>query len=196
MCVSDSLQPCGLQPTRLFCPWDSPGRNTGVGCHALLQGIFPTPGLNPHLLHCRWILCSLSHLGNPRGAIDPCRNVNYVKPLHFLTLQEFLNILSNILKMNAAAAGKLLQSCPTLCHPIDGSLPGSAIYGDSPWDSPSKSTGVDYHCLLQCMKLKSKSEVAQSCPTLRDPMNYSLPGSSIHGTDLRANNFQKQNYKY
>ena len=50
-----------------------------------------------------------------------------------------------------------------------------------PWDSPSKNTGVDCHFLLQCMKVKSESEVAQSCPTLSDPMDYSLPGSSIHG---------------
>ena len=44
---------------------DSPGKNTGVGCHALLQGIFPTQGSNPGLLHCRWILYHLSHQGNP-----------------------------------------------------------------------------------------------------------------------------------
>ena len=50
-----------------------------------------------------------------------------------------------------------------------------------PWDSPGKNTGVGCHFLLQCMKLKSESEVAQSCPTLRDPMDCSLPGSSIHG---------------
>ena len=57
--VSDSLRPHGLQAARLLCPWDSPGKNTGVGCHALLQGIFPTQGLNPHLLgflHYRQIL--------------------------------------------------------------------------------------------------------------------------------------------
>ena len=45
---------------------DSPGKNTGVGCHALLQGIFPTQGSNPGLLHCRWILSQLSHQGSPR----------------------------------------------------------------------------------------------------------------------------------
>ena len=50
-----------------------------------------------------------------------------------------------------------------------------------PWDSPGKNTGVGCHFLLQCMKVKSKSEVAQSCLTLRDPMDWSLPGSSIHG---------------
>ena len=50
-----------------------------------------------------------------------------------------------------------------------------------PWDSPGKNTGVGCHFLLQCMKVKSESEVAQLCPTLRDPMDCSLPGSSIHG---------------
>ena len=51
----------------------------------------------------------------------------------------------------------------------------------SPWDSPGKNTGVGCHFLLQCMKVKSEREVAQSCPTLSDPMDWSLPGSSIHG---------------
>ena len=50
-----------------------------------------------------------------------------------------------------------------------------------PWDSPGKNTGVGCHFLLQCMKVKSESEVAQSCPTLSDPMHCSPPGSSIHG---------------
>ena len=50
-----------------------------------------------------------------------------------------------------------------------------------PWDSPGKNTGVGCHFLLQCMKVKSESEVAQSCTTLSDPMDHSLPGSSVHG---------------
>ena len=50
-----------------------------------------------------------------------------------------------------------------------------------PWDSPGKNIGVGCHFLLQCMKVKSESEVAQSCPTLCDPMEGSLPDSSIHG---------------
>ena len=50
-----------------------------------------------------------------------------------------------------------------------------------PWDSLGKNTGVGCHFLLQCMKVKSESEVAQSCPTLSDPKDYSLPGSSVHG---------------
>ena len=50
-----------------------------------------------------------------------------------------------------------------------------------PWDSPGKNTGVGCHFLLQCVKVKSEREVAQSCPTLSDPMDCSLPCSSIHG---------------
>ena len=50
-----------------------------------------------------------------------------------------------------------------------------------PWDSPGKNTGVGCHFLLQCMKVKSEREVTQSCLTLRDPMDCSLPGSSVHG---------------
>ena len=50
-----------------------------------------------------------------------------------------------------------------------------------PQDSPGKNTGVGCHFLLQCMKVKSESEVAQSCPTLSDPMDCNLPGSSVHG---------------
>ena len=50
-----------------------------------------------------------------------------------------------------------------------------------PWDSPGKNNGVGCHCLLQCMKVKSESEVAQSCPTLSNPMDCNIPGSSIHG---------------
>ena len=76
----------------------------------------------------------------------------------------------------AAAAAKSLQSCPTVrphrWQPTR--LP-------RPWDSPGNNTGVGCHFLLQCMKVKSESEVAQSCPTLSDPMDCSLPGSSIHG---------------
>ena len=53
-----------IDPTRLLCPWDFPGKNTGMGCHFLLQRIFPTQGLNPGLLHCRQILYHLSHHGS------------------------------------------------------------------------------------------------------------------------------------
>ena len=62
--MSDSLQPHGLKPTGLLHPWDFPGKNTGVGCHFLLQGNFLTQGWNPGLLHCRQTLYHLSHEGS------------------------------------------------------------------------------------------------------------------------------------
>ena len=82
----------------------------------------------------------------------------------------------------AAAAAKSLQSCPTL-RPHRGQptrLP-------HPWDSPGKNTGVGCHFFLQCMKVKSESEVLQLCLTLSDSMDCSLPGSSVHG-------FSRQEY--
>ena len=59
--MSYSLWPHWLEPTRLLCPWHSPGKNTGVGSHFLLQGIFPTQGSNPGFPHCEYILYHLSH---------------------------------------------------------------------------------------------------------------------------------------
>ena len=58
------MRPHGLQSTRPLCPWDSPGKNTGVSCHFLLQGIFPTQESNPGLLHCKQVLCQLNYKGN------------------------------------------------------------------------------------------------------------------------------------
>ena len=68
--MSDSLQPCGLQSTRLIHPWDPPGKNTGVGCHFLLQRVFLTQGLNLcllHLLHQQADTLPLSHLGSSQN---------------------------------------------------------------------------------------------------------------------------------
>ena len=59
--VSSSLRPHRLQPTRLLCLWDFPGNSTGVDCHFFLQGIFPTQGSNPGILHCRQMLYCLSY---------------------------------------------------------------------------------------------------------------------------------------
>ena len=140
--VSDFLRPHGLYPARLLCPWDFPGKDTGVGCHVLLQGIFPARVSCISCLGC-WI--------------------------HHCTTWEAPTRYT-------AAAAKSLQSCPTLCDPIDSSPPGSPIPGIL-----QARTGVGCHFLLQCMKVKSEREVAQLCPTLCDPMDGSLPGSSIHG---------------
>ena len=98
--VANLLQPHELQPAKLLSPWNSQGKNTGVGSHSLLQGIFLTQGSNCHLLHCRQIHYHLSHQGS--------------SSTHYAA---------------AAAAAKSLQLCPTLCDPIDGSPPGSPVPG-------------------------------------------------------------------
>ena len=88
--MSDSLQPYGLQPARLPSPWDFPGKNSGVGSHFLLQGIFRTQGSNPGLPHCRQTLYCLSH---------------------------------------RESESEIAQLCPTLCYPMDYSLPDSSVHG-------------------------------------------------------------------
>ena len=115
--MSDSLRPHRRQPTRLPRPWDSPGKNTGVGCHFLLQ----------------------------------CRKVK--------SESEVASVVSDSVR-------------PHRRQPTRLSRPG---------DSPGKNTGVGCHFLFQCKKVKRESEVVQSCPTLSDPMDCSLPGSSVHG---------------
>ena len=77
----------------------------------------------------------------------------------------------------AAAAAKSRQSCPDSVQPHRQ----QPTRPHRPWDSPGKNTGVGCHFLLQCMKVKSESEVTELCLTLHNPMDCSLPGSSIHG---------------
>ena len=78
-------------------------------------------------------------------------------------------------KIMYAAAAKSLQSCPTLCDPIDGSLQGSPIPGIL------QARTLEWVATSFSNAWKSESEVTQSCPTLSDPMDCSLPGSSVHG---------------
>ena len=77
--VSNSSQPYGLWPARLLCPWDSPGKNTIVGCHFLLQGIFPTQGLNLLLLQCKQILYWLNQQGSPVVSLLLGKVVSYFR---------------------------------------------------------------------------------------------------------------------
>ena len=92
---------------------------------------------------------------------------------------EKAGIKHNIQKMKIMASSSICCCCCCckllqLCRQQPSRLP-------RPWYSPGKNTGVGCHFLLQCMKVKSESEVTQSCPTLRDPRDCSPPGSSIHG---------------
>ena len=89
--VSNSLQPYGLWPTRLLCPWDSSGKNTGVGCHFLLQDVFPTQGLNLPLLHYQVDSLPLSHLERPPATISGAN--------HYKKNQAVLASAAHILKL-------------------------------------------------------------------------------------------------
>ena len=99
--VSYSLRPYGLWPARLLCPWNFPGKNTGVDCHSLLQGIFLTQGLNLGLLHCRQIPYLLSHQENescsvvsnslwPHGLYSPWNSSGQNTRVGSLTLLQWI----------------------------------------------------------------------------------------------------------
>ena len=83
--LSNSLLSHGLPI--LLCPWNSPGKNTGVGCHSFFQGIFPTQGLSPGLLHCRQILYHLSHQGS--SSLSSRRRSNSMEERIFLSSWKF-----------------------------------------------------------------------------------------------------------
>ena len=161
--MSDSVRPHRRQPTRLPRPWDSPGKNTGVGCHFLLQ--------------CMKVK---SESEVAQSCLTPSDSMDCSPPgssTHGI-------LQARVLEWGAIAFVVLLLlsrfSRVRLCATPETRLP-------RPWDSPGENTGVGCHILLQCMKVKSESEVAQLCLTLRDPMDCSLPCSSIHG-------FSRQEY--
>ena len=84
--------PMNCRPTRLLHPWDFPGKSTGVGCHFLLQGIFPTQELNPGLRHCRQMLYPLSHQGSfvhySQKYFHECGNIT-VNCVHYFVRVNF-----------------------------------------------------------------------------------------------------------
>ena len=110
--MSNSLQPHGQQPARLLCPWDFPGKNTGVGCHFLLQGIFPTQGSNPrllYLLHWQADSLPLRHLGSPQ------RSIHVVKLVCFCLVK--LSFITGVLVKNLEGQRENDFSFPTLESP-------------------------------------------------------------------------------
>ena len=141
MCHAWNYEEMGRVPSY----WDSSGKNTGMGCHALLQGTFWAQGSNPGLLNHKQILYHLSHQGSPRilewvpyplsrGTSQP-RNqtrVSYIAGEFFTTwaTREAPHPPTAIIfPQSYLANAKSLQSCPTLCDPIDGSPPGSTVPG-------------------------------------------------------------------
>ena len=116
--MSDSTRPYRRYPTRFPHPWDSPGKNIGVGCHFLLQCMKVKSESEVTQL------CPT--LSNPMDCSPPGSSVRGIFQARVL---EWGAIAFSNFKHAATAAAKSLQSCPTLCNPIDGSLPGSPIPG-------------------------------------------------------------------
>ena len=117
--VSDSLQFHGLQPSRLLCPWDFPEKNTGVGCHFLLQGIFLTLRSNLHFLHWQVNSLPLSHMGSTAKAMRECVHGSVASVvsdslwLHRLQPSRILCIWNSSCKNTGVGFHALLQ--PSLC---------------------------------------------------------------------------------
>ena len=131
--------------------------------------VFPIQELNPGLPHCRLILYQLSQQA-PHHQVS---NIQlYFFPHFSLCCPPICTFIYTICCYCCWVASFMSDSVrPHRRQPTR--LP-------HPWDSPGKNTRVGCHFLLQCMKVKSESEITQLCLTLRDPMDYSLPGSSIH----------------
>ena len=136
---------------------DSPGKKTGVGCHVLFQGIFPTQISNPGLSHCRWILYLLSHKGSPSileadlpnpgiKPESPALQVDSLPRSYYpVEVRRLLRISDIKEKMRPNVLCLGAQLCLTLYNPMDCSPLGSSVHGDS----PGKKTGVGCHALLQ-----------------------------------------------
>ena len=124
--VSNSLRLHALQPARLLCSWNSPGKNTGVDSHSLIQGIFLTQKLNPGLLHCRQTFYHLSYQGS-------CYVIN--PSVQFSSVAQSFPTLCD--PMNCSTPGfpihhQLLEFTQTHVHPV-----GDAIQPSHPLSSPS-----------------------------------------------------------
>ena len=146
VCVCVCAQSCltflwvyGRQPARLLCPWDFPGKDTGVCCHFLLQGIFPSQGSHPGLLYCRRILYCLNHQGSPCVSLKR-RSLNLNLSLSCVCFECSVAQLCQTLASPWAVACQALLSmgfprqeyCSGLPFPTPGDLPHLRIEPMSP----------------------------------------------------------------
>ena len=152
--MSDSVRPHRRQPTRFLCPWDSPGKNTGVGCHFLLQ-----------------CMKEKSESEVTQSCPTPSDPMDWSPPgssIHGFSRQEYWSF-----SFSTSPSSECCCCCQVASVVSDSvrSHRWQPTRLHHPWDSPGKNTGVGCHFLLQCMKVKRESEVAQSCPTPSDPMD-------------------------
>ena len=126
--MSDSAIPMDCSPPGSSVHGDSPGKNSGVGYHTLLQGILPTQGWEPGLLHCRQILYHLSHQGSPViiiGNVIKC--LVYPKPLQYFGLENPMDYPWGCKESDMAEQLSLSHNAPSLFHPILITLRGKKL---------------------------------------------------------------------
>ena len=165
MLQSDSVCPHRRHPIRLPHPWDSPGKNPGVGCHFLLQCM--------RVKSESEVAQSCPTCSDPMDCSPPGSSVHGVFQARVLEWGAIAFSGTYTLLLLLLSRFSHVRLCAT---------PETAAHqAPRPWDSPGKNSGVSCHFLFQCMKVKSESEVIQLCPTCSDPMDCSPPGSSVHG---------------
>ena len=113
--MSDSVQPHRQQPTRLPCPWDSPGKNTGVDCHFLVQ--------------CMKVKSESEVAQSCPTPSNPLQPTRLVRPWDFPGKSTGVGCHFLLQCMKVKSESDVTQSCPTLCDPMDCSLPGSSVHG-------------------------------------------------------------------
>ena len=175
--MADSLPPHGLQSTRLLCPGDFPDNDTGVSCHFLLQGIFPTQGSDPGLLHCRQILYQLSYKGSPNTEPSDqhkvssqrcCGHFHVSETFYLFILFYFLNLkycIGFAIYQHESATG--IQAFPIL-KPPPSSLPIPPLWVIPMYQPQASSivhrtwTGDSFHIwYYTCF-----NAILPNCPTL------------------------------
>ena len=117
--------PVDCSPPRLLCPWDSLGKNTGVGCHDPFRGIFPIQGLNPGLPHCGQIIYQLSHQGNPKNVQHSVSSVQLLSHVQLFVTPWTAACQASLSITNSRSLLKLMpikSMMPSnhliLCHPL------------------------------------------------------------------------------
>ena len=169
--MSDSVQPQRRQPTRLCRPWDSSGKNTGVGCHFLLQCVKMKS--ESEVAQSCLTLCDPMDCSPPGSHVHGIFQARALEWSAITFSKNYHNIVNQLCCCCCCWVVSVVSDSEQPRRQQPTRLP-------RPWDSPGKNTGVGCHFLLQCMKVKSEREVAQSCLTLSDPMDCSLPSSSVH----------------